>query len=537
MSVKLKLSKEIIEKLRESIWFENIKDRAIALLICDMLVNYDGNTLNYPAKNNMLTVFKKYICKDSTKIKLIIERLFKMHLICLDKTEINLWKKPLWNLQIREEYQNGEWYNFSENDSEYNLLAKIKNRNRKKHQSKWNDGFILLPETDFENVSSDALEIFERRHFGEVVKSRIKKTAKSGRLFGIYTNMPGDLRKKLIDGYTGNQLAEIDLKASQVSFVLSFMRNKSENHINETEIKKELAELNAIQKESSFHDYFLNLILNNGLKLDLEIDRDSIKPLIFKFLFGNFAKHDDLPYFAKEIKELFDYKHYDLLKVWHLFISIVKVQFPYFYNFMAETTYKIKKKNDTLSRKMQKNESIWLEEILKALRQISKNDESFQYYTVHDAVYFSSEFLENVVEIFDRVNKNWKEKYDINLFYKIKNGNPPFSQIAASPVKDSVWTDKERKSDTKLKKENKEAIPSPHAIKIVPFESLSVQTKVKNRKKHTKIRILEDNRFRLSVQNKNYSSRRKETLKEFSERISNVLPKDQYDLILWEVII
>lgn len=515
-SYKLKISKEIVETIRSSNLFEKSPKRARAYKILDTLVDWTNSKLSYPCKSDLVGFFRKSVCRNDATLKEIVTDLKTLGILCVWTNKVNLWKKPVWEFQIDQNFHKGTWYEFSEKDSEYLELLKIEAKNTNRRKQIWNDGFIKIDENVLQEIKDSGkhgkfVEVMESRNEGELEPSEVV-TARHGRLFGIYSNLPREARQYLYDGYTGKRLLEIDNKASQASFLLNFLRNITKKTATE-KLLLELDELEEIQETSSLHDFLSSEIFKNLA----DIDRESIKKLIFKFLFGQFTIHDKVLAFNKETLKEFENKNFEIETVWKAIVSIFRVQFSEVYRLLCGVCLKCKQQGTTLAAKMQNMESKWLKDILVHFRKVSQEDERFQYFTIHDAFFFSEKYQEQIVSIISSVNDKWFSEKGLKLRFSIKKPSVLPSAFFCTDKGDNVY----------LLEDNTREEDKGRDINIYIPNSYPCIT----RQKPTKIGVRKDGRYTLSVQNKTYCSKTKETEEQFLERIKGILTEEQFKMI------
>lgn len=415
-SYTLKVSKYCVNALRTSELFLDDIKRSRAVLILDLLTDYINGKMIYPVKDKLMKYIRENICSNDTKLKQIIIDLETAGMILFKNDRLTKYKRPLWQLQITKEYQNNLWYTFAEEMPEFNTINKIKTRMIKNQQAIWNDDKLTLDEKYLtylqeEHSNNYFIEFMRQRNDGNFIQSETKKS-QVGRFYGIYSNIKREYRKYIKDANTGNYLMEIDNKASQISFLLSYLEIVNAK-TNSDRFRLELDELKEIQREDSFHDYFAKAI-----NTKTPIDRNTIKPLIFKFVFGNITNHNS-KHFNKEIQEEFKQKNYDIELVWEYLVSIFRTQFPETYRILQIEYNKLKYFKTTIAANVQKNESSWLKDIISQLKKLAKKHPEFQYYTLHDSISFSREFFPEVLSIVKDVNEKWFLKCGVELNYKI----------------------------------------------------------------------------------------------------------------------
>ena len=415
-SYTLKISRSCVHQLRFSELFLDDARRGLAILIIDSLSDYVDGKLVYPLKSTMIKHFRDTICSNDLKLKGILIDLEFIGCIVIRNDRLTQYKKPKWELQISKLYQTQDWYTFTDDMPEFQMIDKLKKRKIAKRKRIWNDDKLVIDEKylkfmEDEFVNTELIELMRKRNSGVYVQSETMKS-KVGRFYGIYSNIKREYRKFIKDSNTGEYLIEIDNKASQISFLLSYLEiiNKTTN--SET-FRLELDELKEIQRTISFHDYF-----SNAINSKTNIDRDTIKPLVFKFMFGSFDNHDN-PYFNREVKDEFNKRNYNIELVWNTFVTIFKRQFPETYRILSIEHNKLKFYKTSIAAKVQKNESNWLKDIIKRLVKIANTNPEFQYYTLHDSVAFSKQFFPEVLAIIKEVNQQWNVKCGVELNYKI----------------------------------------------------------------------------------------------------------------------
>lgn len=416
-SYTLKISKFCVEQLRFSELFLDDARRGQAISIIDSLSDFVDGKLVYPLKSTMIKHFRDTVCSNDLKLKEILIDLEFIGIINVRNDRLTQYKKPKWELQISKLYQTQDWYTFTEKMPEFQMIDKLKKRKVQKRKLIWNDDRLVIDEKYLKFIEEDdctnreLIELMRKRNAGENVQSETMKS-KVGRYYGIYSNLKREYRKFIKDANTGEFLIEIDNKASQISFLLAYLEiiNKTTNS---EAFRLELDELKEIQRIDSFHDYF-----SKAINSKTNIDRDSIKPLVFKFMFGSFSNHDN-PYFNQEVKDEFNKRNYDIKLVWNTFVNIFKTQFPETYRILSIEHNKLKFYKTSIAAKIQKNESNWLKDIIKQLIKIAKVNPQFQYYTLHDSISFSREFFPEVLAIIKEVNQQWNVKCGVELNYKI----------------------------------------------------------------------------------------------------------------------
>jgi hypothetical protein len=415
--MKRKISKYTLFILRQSEYFQDVKNRSRAIQIIDILSNYikEKQIIEYPVKKNYLQVLKNSICKtdntNNSPVKEILLDLEKIGMICIYRDVQTIYQKKGWSFQVNSNFQDNGWYHFTENDSEMSHLKEIETRNEKIRVSNQSDFAISVPEEYLERLEKthkSLVDIFKRRNDGEDISTEVHNS-KCGRLYSEYTNIEREIRHNLIDLNTGMKLKEIDNKASQVSFLIKFLKDMTRKTASK-EMNLEILKLESIQFQSSFHDYFQIQLSKNGLY----IERDLIKSLVFKLLFGEFSKHF-LPVFKDELLEKYNQSY--LKSIWYNFLNTFKSIFPEIYKYLYAVTENMKNQNETLARNLQKIESNWLKDIIKELKKFQKLHQDFQFITIHDSISFSAQYFSKIKRIYQKVNHKWK-KYNLNVYMK-----------------------------------------------------------------------------------------------------------------------
>jgi hypothetical protein len=346
--IKLRLSKDTIHFLRES--FEDIKERARAIYAIDFLsfVKNSSKTssekITYENKKGILSALRTRLStsvngqKDPTKD--ILQKLHSLGIIVLLKDDLNEYGKPVWEMHVEQNFQDYSWYSFTEEDPEFSFLKKLKEKNLQKRQNRHKDASIKISEKyieDLGKVAPTLAEIMIQRNEGKEIPTETS-IGRTGRIYTTYTNLPKKFRKLLTDS-SGNTLQEIDIASSQCSFLLGFLRNlKTLSKENVIELEK----LEHIQKEYSWHTYFSEVLKNQGIN----ISRDLMKPLIFKFIFGDFNQHEKA-FLKKETEEALKESNLNPKETWNAVIQHFQESFPTIYNLLKNLSFSFKLKNTT----------------------------------------------------------------------------------------------------------------------------------------------------------------------------------------------
>ena len=423
----LRISQSTVEFLRYNV--KSAEDRARMISIMNVLCHETSGSWDYTAKRNIKNYLRENIIPNQIKLNNILEEMKTLGLICLDCKEISYWKKPVYTMQIELNFQDKSFYTFKPEHSESLFLAEIELRKIKVKANRWNDGQITLPRSILNsiepstNISKDFIELMRRRQEGEDVKSVVSRS-KCGRYFSTFSNIPKEIRNQLIDNNTGYNLGCLDNKASQVSFLISYLRNCTRNTA-KNEMINELDRLEEIQITSSFHDF-----LTSEINKSQYVTREAIKMLVMKLLFGDWRLHDlavlysktaskdeQLKIFGKEAVQCFEDNKWNIIEVWNLCVMCFKYNFPNVYQYMIGI---MKRKNtNSVADITQKLEANWMEDLTCKLKVLKNNLKRFgrdlQYFTLHDAVYFSPDYFELVKNIFLQNNTDWEHHSNLKV--------------------------------------------------------------------------------------------------------------------------
>ena len=455
-----RISSRIVDILRTKI--PNAWDRARVISIFHELSREDDGAWTYLPMKGIKNYLRERIVPNHKQLNTILDVMKTLGLICLDNTEKNHFGTVVSNMQIELQFQDSSFYTFTENHSETKYLKKIVPKTQKVMESRWNDGQITLPQDvldtldpDFDNVSEDFKALMQKRILGEDVKSVVSR-AKCGRFFGTFSTLPSHIRDLLIDNNTGNRLACIDNKASQISFLVAYLRNNTKRSAKDS-MKSELDKLEQIQTSSSFHD-FLTSSINSKSHTSKEeeerdtpymcdISRNAIKKLVMKLLFGDWRWHDNaelfsktisktdkVKFFSKEVVEHFENNGWDILDVWIECVNCFKENFQSIYCYMIGIMNR--KEKNSVADITQKLEGDWmkgLQEKLKVLVNAKKRAGiDLQFFTLHDAVYFSPEHFQEVRQVFMDHNKEWEQYHGLKVNRMLKMPPAFRSSIALS---------------------------------------------------------------------------------------------------------
>lgn len=472
MTRKLKINKITVDYIKSL--GRSHQDNARMFSIMDMLTTAkpieDKRTdtvkyeITYKSHAGVKEYIRKHFAANHFKLEEILSLMTDKGLLVCDYKEKNHYNASMLTVIIDSNFQIPGVYTFTENDGEYKYLMKIKQKELTIKQNIWNDGRIGLLREDLDAVQDhiknnpkesyyqslkNYVDILTRRLEGEDINSTVIKT-RCGRYYSAFSSFPSELRKKLVDLETGIELACIDNKASQVSFLISVIAGETKNTASQT-MRAELEYLKRIQIESSFHDF---------MSEELSVSREVIKKLIMKLLFGDWRMHDQamlysqhvstenkLKFFDPDTVRFFEEENLNIIDVWNNMVICFKKHFGEVYRYMIGIMKR--KSKASIADLTQKAEGRWMRDLQVQLKKLSRSEakagRSFQFSTLHDSVYFSAQYFDKVKEIFTEVNKNWEIYH--NLSVSVHEHNPLSTAQQASQTTESLITNEETKNE------------------------------------------------------------------------------------------
>lgn len=404
--ITLKITKEIISKIRN--WNGSNFDKARMFKIVDSMTKIEGKQSHYPLFSGYKTFIQQNIISNFDTVNKVLTEMNNLGIIEIGISErYNPYNhnKKLETLIISEAYQTEEpkYYTFTDSDEEYKYLLKCNDVRKTSNTKRLNDDQIVIPKEFLDLIPGEQLKsIIRDRMEGESIKSEANSST-NGRIVTIYSNLKKNLRSELIDNRTGFKLSSMDLKSSQFSFFLAYLKQRVRNE----NTVKEIIKLQNLQKTSDFYTFMAK---------EINVQRCAVKRLVMKMLCGDWRTHFSnftTDCFKPETVEWFNNNNISIVCTWNKMMLKFKTLFPnivaYMFSVMSNKT--ASKSKITIAYELQKMESQFMQELIKHSRRLSlKSGGEFQFFTVYDCIFFSSDYWAKVKKIMDDQISYWNNK-------------------------------------------------------------------------------------------------------------------------------
>lgn len=405
MAITIKTTKIIIEQVTGMF---DIKTAAKCLYLMNMMTRTTEVQDDFEFIEVPKSLIRHVINPKSSSVDSFLDLLESRGVVKSEITGNNPYNKKqvLTRYILQPSFRAVGFYTFTESHGKlYNELNKIRARQTNYSEALINDDQILCDFVD-DIPAEEVRELFKQRKAGESICSTTSKSKNGcGRLNSIYTNMKKSIRSRLYDNQTGLPLTEIDLKNSQFRFFLAFL---AKNQKISQEMKNEIEELQQINDIYSF------FAIHTGL------ERNMIKMLMIPMLCGKWTSHANKKHFSDELIEKYKQFNRDLAKDFNTMFYFFDTNFNNITRYMVGVCKKRVQegKNESISEYLQRPEAQFIRSILVDMKRMSKTN-NIQFFSVFDAIFFSTEHTEAVTEIIEEQIKK-EAKKGVILKYEVK---------------------------------------------------------------------------------------------------------------------
>ena len=540
--ITLKLTKEIVSKIRNM--DITIFDKARMFKIMDSMTKIKNNIVEYPLFVGYKTFIQQNIIPNFDKVTEVLSMMNNNGLIVIGTSDrVNPYNKnkKLESLIVSDLFQTEfpNYYTFTESDIEYSYLEKCDDARKKSNTKRLNDDQIIIPNSFINLIPSLELQkIINDRLQGEVIHSEAMKST-NGRIVTIYSNLKKNLRAELIDNRTGLKLSSIDLKSSQFSFFLAYLIQR----VTDLKTRNEVLKLQDLQKTSDFYTFMSN---------EINVPRCAVKRLVMKMLCGDWRTHFSnfsTECFNNDTVKWFNDNNLSIVCVWNRMMLKFKSLFPSIVYYMKKIMDKKTSTNSkiTIAGELQIMESRFMAELIRYARSLSLSSHGeFQFFTVYDCIFFSSDYWNEVKRIVTNQITYWNSKrFLVCSFHEDRivatlpaSQNKIVATLQAPPslindfcvLLEKVSIEKEEEGEGSFNTNFFDNSTQTNSTQTTNEVSLSV-AKVTKRKTST-ISEMRPGSYQVKINGKRYCSNKKnnETREQFRVRLTNELGLSEGDI-------